>query len=1358
MTTNVHTRTLTESQRTEIASTTPAGDTLTTQMADNTLLNLRHGINENETAIADIRQLPAGGNQNDFAIRTQDGYSWLSRADLTSVLRTLPQGGTANQIPALNAQGTQVIWIDNDATNSTPYGWQYIVNTSTDANVTLAFGGIAFDSLTNITRVRINNSDIRQGEHDARFRTLRQGDSLTLKAFADDGSTEGSVTLLLTSAPTVATGHIGTSQFTVTQSGRGFNPALVANKGLFITVNQQSLFSDDGTTISFERLRNVNINGDIIVSGDGNRIAQPDFDTLALRDAQTNWQKGNTCVVWDARTDAEKIATPTVAAYVRHYIRNRANTGWAPASTGDPGTPGVTPAIPYGLVTNSARPTTLASNTAWIGDPDNDGTTTGQTFDRLLLSTTSSDDDVADVIRSHMSSTSTIKSTITLKSVSDPENKYVILHATALDISGTLATLTTSFVGRSDENLDHGPVWIFFDRTGDIGNTGERGQAGPGLPTGGTEGQIIEKVGTTNYVTRWINKPAGTGGGGGGTPVLRQPTSFTVDNLGSGSSDYYARITLPEGDTITDYETFFIDGDTITASLDLNAFRVGGLQRIPGLATGDANAIVAIGLTPDFAGQQLINGSERIVYLTVTLNGTREVIQTREIWGYKKPSLNAAGAPGTDGESAGHDYMFHSGTSGGAPNQSIKFNNANANNAGNVEISGTTSDNVNLINYLNGIGTVNNTEKGHIRIDGANGGWFEADLTLFARFGSGASNRFDVINRSASSNTPFADNEALKVQLTRNGDDGAAGNTNVNIADPDGGPVGGVLTKISVTDGVNNYAVQAITGTGTGSSSVDARGTGFRYRRGADTTVQGNLNVAGTWSAPAAIIFNPRDSDGQSAGNIFDLYDDGGIMVIYDSTEEEFFLYRLSGTASSGGLVVTSITGWTNPTHTPSLTADLYVSIIPEPVKTANLAGHTGEISSAADRVGARNNNVFAQRLSTSAQSHLRGHGVFHDGIRIENEAAAPTATNGLGLEGIINRDSDSHLNYYNDGTRTARRLDITRTTELTDVSSTAPTNGQVQQWNQSAGQYEPTTLSTGGGGTTLPTLVNNRILSVNGSGSLVWIAIPEAGLSRAAVDARVEAGIESANIPSGEDIDTRADNRIGQASIGALRDFNSTGWNAGEVPIYNGSEWRAGRQIPDVTNNGGRYLRVNSGSTALEYVVLPRQIASGGTNGQILSRNTSDTTTGTTWIDAPSGGGGSTSTPTDVVIMATPARPTRMQGIETINLPTGDNLGMYRFITVNMQAGFRINDGSDEMIEPIEIRVANYIGAPVPATYDRYSKTVGKSGGGGGLAWDIFPSDWTATSTSFRINFRETDNNNTAPTFRAWYVTGEKK
>ena len=144
------------------------------------------------------------------------------------------------------------------------------------------------------------------------------------------------------------------------------------------------------------------------------------------------------------------------------------------------------------------------------------------------------------------------------------------------------------------------------------------------------------------------------------------------------------------------------------------------------------------------------------------------------------------GAPGAAGNDAGHDYMFHSDHRGGAPHQSFKFNNPNANAAGNVEISGTTSDGRNLISYLNGIGTIDNTVKGHIRVDGANGGWFEADLTLFARFGNGGSNRFDVINRTASSATPFADNEALKVQITRNGDRGMQGPAGTGTDGDDG--------------------------------------------------------------------------------------------------------------------------------------------------------------------------------------------------------------------------------------------------------------------------------------------------------------------------------------------------------------------------------------------------------------------------------------------------------------------------------------------------------------------------------------------------------------------------------------------
>ena len=209
--------------------------------------------------------------------------------------------------------------------------------------------------------------------------------------------------------------------------------------------------------------------------------------------------------------------------------------------------------------------------------------------------------------------------------------------------------------------------------------------------------------------------------------------------------------------------------------------------------------------------------------------------------------------------------------------------------------------------------------------------------------------------------------------------------------------------------------------------------------------------------------------------------------------------------------------------------------------------------------------------------------------------------------------------------------------------------------------------------------------------------------------------------------VDARADARIAAAELGDLSGVTTGGWDQWEFLGY---------------------LPATAGQPAS---IRPRQLRLRGSEGQFVALDASNNLVA---VDRPASG----STPTDVVIMATPTRASRTQGAETINLPAGDNLGMYRFITLNMQAGFRINDGSDEMIEPIEIRVANLIGAPTPPGYNRYSKTVGKSGGGGGLAWDVYPSEWTTSATSFRINFRETDTGGTAPTFRAWYVTGEKK
>lgn len=53
--------------------------------------------------------------------------------------------------------------------------------------------------------------------------------------------------------------------------------------------------------------------------------------------------------------------------------------------------------------------------------------------------------------------------------------------------------------------------------TGATGPQGPAGPAGPGVPTGGTAGQVLAKVDSTDYNTQWVNQ---SGGGGSQYPML----------------------------------------------------------------------------------------------------------------------------------------------------------------------------------------------------------------------------------------------------------------------------------------------------------------------------------------------------------------------------------------------------------------------------------------------------------------------------------------------------------------------------------------------------------------------------------------------------------------------------------------------------------------------------------------------------------------------------------------------------------------------------------------------------------------------------------------------------------------------
>jgi hypothetical protein len=106
--------------------------------------------------------------------------------------------------------------------------------------------------------------------------------------------------------------------------------------------------------------------------------------------------------------------------------------------------------------------------------------------------------------------------------------------------------------------------------TGATGGTGPQGPPGAGVPPGGTDGNVLTKVGTDNYVSIWA---APTGGGGGtGTP------SNTVTNIGS---------TGGAGGSVAEYSRGdHRHGMTYGTPVDLNP----GTSNSVGAASAAANA------------------------------------------------------------------------------------------------------------------------------------------------------------------------------------------------------------------------------------------------------------------------------------------------------------------------------------------------------------------------------------------------------------------------------------------------------------------------------------------------------------------------------------------------------------------------------------------------------------------------------------------------------------------------------------------------------------------------------------------------------------------------------------------------
>lgn len=67
-----------------------------------------------------------------------------------------------------------------------------------------------------------------------------------------------------------------------------------------------------------------------------------------------------------------------------------------------------------------------------------------------------------------------------------------------------------------------------FDFVIPQGQTGQTGATGPGVPQGGTQGQILAKSSSTDYDTEWINAPSG-----GETNVYKEEGSYLIIYLAS---------------------------------------------------------------------------------------------------------------------------------------------------------------------------------------------------------------------------------------------------------------------------------------------------------------------------------------------------------------------------------------------------------------------------------------------------------------------------------------------------------------------------------------------------------------------------------------------------------------------------------------------------------------------------------------------------------------------------------------------------------------------------------------------------------------------------------------------------------
>tara|TARA_B110000503_G_C7103755_1_gene395000 strand:- start:39 stop:842 length:804 start_codon:yes stop_codon:yes gene_type:complete len=105
-------------------------------------------------------------------------------------------------------------------------------------------------------------------------------------------------------------------------------------------------------------------------------------------------------------------------------------------------------------------------------------------------------------------STSVNTSVITIQSATDTR-KFSRYYINGASIAAGWRTLDLEYIEGTALSWSYNdPISILVTPIGDrgqIGPTGAQGPAGPGVPAGGTDGQVLKKVGSGNYDTEWVD-------------------------------------------------------------------------------------------------------------------------------------------------------------------------------------------------------------------------------------------------------------------------------------------------------------------------------------------------------------------------------------------------------------------------------------------------------------------------------------------------------------------------------------------------------------------------------------------------------------------------------------------------------------------------------------------------------------------------------------------------------------------------------------------------------------------------------------------------------------------------------------